>query len=127
MRATASRTHHFALALVALALLVRAAIPAGWMPASDGGRWITLCTGSGAVAAFVDADGVRHDDPAPAAQDHPCAFAGVAVPLTPPLAIAVPLPSFETARPARLAAATVAIGRGLAAPPPPSTGPPALL
>lgn len=64
----------------------------------------------------------RHPDPA---GDHPCSGAGVAVALTtPPVALPAALALAAIATPpARL---VPNIGQGLAAPPPPSTGPPLL-
>lgn len=123
----------FALLLVACALLLRVAIPGGWMPAkgADGLVRITLCTGMGAVEAWVDGEGRIHDGAPHKKQepktDQPCAFAGLiapaidADPLPPPLA--------PVARGATIVFAdhAVAIGHGLAAPPPPPTGPPLTL
>ncbi len=119
-----------ALALVLAALLVRAAVPQGYMPAIGEGYAITLCTGQGATAAWVDGEGKVHKGQSmPTGQaEQSCAFAGMAAafdlptlggdilaPLAPPLApLAAMLPG-------------VAVGRGLAAPPPPPTGPPASL
>lgn len=129
-------THHregwratAALGLVVLALLLRILIPSGFMPAQGQGFAITLCTGDGAVAAWVDGDGTVHKGKTSDAQpEHPCTFGGfsaavhlpeLAAASITPLRLAIVLPLFGTA--------TVAIGRGLAAPPPLSTGPPARL
>lgn len=115
-----------ALGLMALALMLRMLVPVGWMPATDG-RSITLCTGMGAVQAWIAADGTVHEKaPQPAGKaEQPCVFAGLGAaivlpdlagpiaPVATPLAFAPPI------------TAVVAIGRGLAAPPPPPTGPPA--
>lgn len=114
--------------LVAFALLLRVLVPPGWMPATGQGFTITLCTGTGPATTLLDLEGV----PVPHKQgsaptDHPCAFAGMAVPLHHGGAVAIlaPAPSHdEPARPPRLLAS---IGLGLAAPPPPSTGPPATI
>ena len=67
-----------ALGIVVLALLLRILIPAGWMPAAAGsGYAITLCTGMGAVSAWVDSEGKVHKEkPADAKTDHPCVFSG---------------------------------------------------
>ena len=114
-----------ALALVACALLLRIAVPGGWMP-SDQGRWIELCTGDGMVTAFVDAnDRLHHSDPgeAHAAKQH-CAFAGLTAPFDPPIAVEPELRVAATATAIPAPGFAVAIGQGLAAPPPPSTGPP---
>ncbi|WP_414900164.1 hypothetical protein ACMT1E_10685 [Sphingomonas flavalba] len=114
--------------LVVLALLLRVMIPAGWMPMAGGGYAITLCTGMGAVSAWVDADGQIHKDKPPidSRSNGHCIFAGFAAALTLPDALAMPV------MPMAIAAALLpvalfdggAIGRGLAAPPPPPTGPP---
>lgn len=117
-----------ALALVACALLLRIAVPGGWMP-SDQGRWIELCTGDGMVTAFVDARGSLHDsDPGEAhkAKQH-CAFAGLTAPFDPPIAIEPELLAATTEPTSSPQPFSVAIGQGLAAPPPPSTGPPAFM
>lgn len=116
------------MALLALALALRVLVPAGWMPAEGQGVAITLCSGEGAVPAWVDAQGKIHKhDPAQGSMaDHPCAFAGMGAPMlggevpAPPLALPVPRDEI-----AGLAIAPAAIGQGLAAPPPPATGPPA--
>ncbi len=116
-----------ALALVGCALLLRIAVPGGWMP-SDQGRWIELCTGDGMVTAFVDARNQMHDhDPGQAheAKQH-CAFAGLAAPFDPPLAIDPEFRVATTAAATPARAFAVAIGQGLVAPtrlqpaPPPS-------
>ena len=123
--------HNWLIAFVVLALAVRMVIPVGWMPSSvDGKTTITLCTSAGMVKAWVDADGKIHKE-SPAkkgAGDQPCAFAG--------LGIAADAPEFETASYAvpfapqlihNSTATDVAIGLGLAAPPPPATAPPVLI
>lgn len=118
-----------ALVLVALALFMRLLVPAGWMPAADRGLMITLCTGTGAQQAWVDEQGnVHKGKPGEGQADHPCVFNGFAAVLDLPSgldAVAAPLP-VTIVLPA-LAVTAVAIGRGLAAPPPPATGPPARL
>jgi hypothetical protein len=117
-----------ALALIGLALLLRIAMPAGWMP-SQGRIGITLCTAYGAVQTTVAIPGLHHGDghDAPAPQDHPCAFAGIGAPLD--IAAVLDAPVFAAVAVAVVAgiAQGGAIGRGLAAPPPPATGPPTIL
>ncbi|KQX20892.1 MULTISPECIES: hypothetical protein [unclassified Sphingomonas] len=115
-----------ALAFVVAALFMRLLVPAGWMPASERGLAITLCTGTGAQQAWVDGQGKIHKGkPGEGRADHPCVFAGFAALLDLPSAIDLPAgpQPFATALPV-FAGTAVAIGRGLAAPPPPSTGPP---
>jgi hypothetical protein len=123
--------HNWLLALVVLALAVRMLVPAGWMPSFAGGRaTITLCTGAGMVEAWVDADGKIHKD-SPAkkgAGDQPCAFAGLAgADDAHELAHVVVAPLFAPHSALHFDATNVAIGLGLAAPPPPAIGPPALI
>ncbi len=124
-RRRASIRDQIALALLGLALAVRALVPAGWMPSVTGGFAISICSGSTVEAAWVDAEGKVHKQAPAAGGDRHCAFAGLGAPmlggeLAPP---AVPA-SADTPPPAsRFALAS--IGQGLAAPPPPATGPPA--
>ena len=128
------------MALVALAMVVRVLVPAGWMPVADAsGAHLVLCDGgmvappmtmaeTGAMAKAMTGAmthgkaPMHHQGPS----DHPCAFAGpVAAVETPQLVV----PLAPTAP--RHMVATVhlvdAVGRGLAAPPPPPTGPPAFV
>ena len=132
--------HGMLLAALLCVLLARTAVPAGWMPmtGADGRVVLAPCSGMGVMAvakltmpgmsgmAMAAHDGdqnQRHPDPA---GDHPCSGAGVAVALDAP---APRLPSALAMRPVAVVppALTVAIGRGLAAPPPPQTGPPILV
>ncbi|HVN02042.1 MAG TPA: hypothetical protein VMT68_17715 [Caulobacteraceae bacterium] len=109
-----------------VALLVQAFVPQGYMVSSVGGApGITICTGHGPLVLSHD-----HGQPAkPTKPGHeaPCAFAGHGVGVAPSAALAVGDIGL-----AFFAAAAVASvhdllpGRGLAAPPPPSQGPPAL-
>jgi hypothetical protein len=123
--------HSLLLALMIFALAVRMIIPTGWMPSMIAGKaTITLCTGAGMVEAWVDADGKIHKD-SPAkkgAGDQPCAFAGLSAAADAPSYAEL---SLEPLLPPQLvpgAALTgVAIGLGLAAPPPPAIGPPTLI
>lgn len=117
------------LALVfAGALLARLASPPGWMPEVDAsGFHLVPCDGTDTPPAMVGpAHHHHHHGKAGHGADHLCAFAGLglamAVPLSPPRPAA---PAIERAVPHAIHAA-VAVGRGLAAPPPPSTGPPLL-
>lgn len=135
------------LALAVMALAVRALVPAGWMtmPSADGTVRLTICTGTGPIAATpAMAHEVRamsdmgsgmgsgmgpapphHGDDAPTHPDHPCAFTGGVLAAALPVLIQPPAPP-PVATAIRLAATRdLAVGRGLAAPPPPPTGPPA--
>ena len=118
--------------LAALALLVLAIqliAPSGFMPVrTDRGVVVTLCTSQGAVNVVVDRDhapGRDHsgDDGAPV-QQH-CPFAASVQPLVPSITAAdIALPAWQLAfGPIAFALKTGLVAR-LAAPPPPSSGPP---
>ena len=117
-----------ALILVALALSLRVLVPAGYMVAPTGaGLPLTLCTGQGPVTSSHDP---AH--PAPGPEKAPgshgaCLFAGTAAAPPPPLpqVARTEAPVIAADRPP--SGGWVAPGRGLAAPPPPSRGPPVLL
>ncbi|WP_232476273.1 hypothetical protein [Flavisphingomonas formosensis] len=122
----------FTLALIICALLMRMLVPQGWMPVdtADGLR-ITICTGAGPVQIELPrqsaaSDGTHHrtGDQGHGAAEMPCAFSGLALALDTPS-----LPGFVAPIVTLLpwlagAPGFVTIGRGLAAPPPPATGPP---
>ncbi len=116
---------HRALLMLVLAaiLFARVVVPQGWMPSAKG-QWITICSGMGIETAWIDSDGKIHKDDAPKAPEGKCAFAAAAALHTPDMSTALaPI----TGALARLAATYVQVGQGLAAPPPPATGPPALI
>lgn len=140
-----TRTRHaFLLAALLCILFGRAAVPAGWMPIASAHRGVVLapCSGMGvatlpkanampamdmpgmAAHASHDAGGEseRHPD---SAGDHPCSGAGVSVALETPV-LDLPAALAIAPRAAPVGLLVPAIGRGLAAPPPPSTGPPIL-
>lgn len=118
-------------ALLVLAFAARIMAPSGFMPVrTDGGVFVTLCTGQGAVKVMVERDSVpspsgRHDGGG--TNDH-CPFAGGAsAPVLPALAALALLPVWHSPTgPIAFALRTGWIAR-LAAPPPPSSGPPSLL
>ncbi|MFN3520830.1 MAG: hypothetical protein ACK4YQ_01170 [Phenylobacterium sp.] len=125
------------LVLVALALFMRVLIPAGYMAsASPGGPALVICTGEGPLQVSVDPAqaafeaSLGHDGkpagPEPKS-DHPCAFAGAAAPLTAPSLAEAPAPLPAYPAPATVHAVHQRPGLGLAAPPPPTTGPPRLI
>lgn len=117
-----------ALVLSALALLLRIMVPAGFMPSIHQGYAISLCSDMSGMNGWVDKNGKLHKGAKPSdetTKHQPCMFSGFAT------ALALP----DIIGPATLApiVATaiftsfldhVTIGRGLAAPPPPQTGPP---
>lgn len=118
--------------LVALALLVKAAVPVGWMPfTEDGVTRITLCTGYGMVEAWLDEDGNLHqeapDDGDHQGKDQPCSFAAAATAMHGVAGNGDAAAPVSVALRPDLARPPAAPGRGLAAPPPPATGPPLLI
>lgn len=125
------------LALLACALLLRVLVPAGWMPvAHDGVLRLEPCP---AWKPPARAQAVRHapahtphgaigeagDDSSHGggSSDQPCAFAGLSSPLA-QADIASAIASVPARALLPIPHLLVGIGRGLAAPPPPSTGPP---
>lgn len=121
--------------VLALSVLGRVIVPTGFMvaPAAAGAvPMIVICTGQGSMTmpmpglASRQAPDDSHDDHSEKAAQHPCAFAAAsaAIDLT---AIAHPSsPLIAAARHISQTPIFVQPGRGLAAPPPPKTGPPAL-
>lgn len=129
LRTHLMRHRMLAALLVAAALLLRALVPAGYMVAPAGEAkqiFVTVCSGlDGKVERIALPVSSQHDS---SQQDHdgkdsPCAFTALAsLAAMPQLADLPPVPA---AAPRRAdAPPSVAIGRGLAAPPPPQTGPP---
>ena len=115
-------------------ILLRAAIPAGWMPtiAPDGMMRITLCTGMGVVDAWIDETGrVHRSDPDEGGEnptvDQPCTFSALAAPVTLLSGIVADTFSPHAVAERVFVYPNVAVGLGLAAPPPPQIGPPAAL
>ena len=123
--------------LAALALLVLAiqlVAPSGFMPMrTESGVVVTLCTGQGAVNVVVerarfdrnDTSGRHRPDDGAPGQQH-CPFAASVQPLVPLLVLAdLPLPAWQLAFGAIAFALKTGLIARLAAPPPPSSGPPA--
>lgn len=110
--------------LVACALLMRMLVPAGWMPSTERGFAIMMCSSAGAAPVWVSLD---EHAPKPQRHDQPCTFAAFAVAIVVPADSGpLPLPALASTAVFALPIAGLAIGRGLAAPPPPPTGPPAI-
>ncbi len=112
------------LILAMLAVCLRILAPSGYMTTPDQPFALVICTGEGALN--LAADPAHSDHGAP--QSHaPCAFAGVGVATAPPQPLAVPTPViFAQAIETASLPAALRPGQGLAAPPPPATGPPTL-
>ncbi len=123
------------LMLVVGVLAARGLTPDGWMPVADaaGDMQFAPCDGMGPIeptksmSMSMSHGKMHHQAPAKGQpSDHPCTGAGINLAdATPPLpAIITPLrPTLTTAG---IEHAVNAPGRGLAAPPPPATGPPTL-
>ncbi len=126
-----TRQPNLMLALLALTLAIRVIVPSGFMPTTDANGMvrISMCSGMGPQTAWLDKSGHIHKD-APAKDQHdpqPCGFGVLAFGAATPNAPTVEsLPLFGEAATFR-PSLTISIGRGLAAPPPPSTGPPILI
>lgn len=133
---------HLATLILACALAVRVLIPAGFMigQTASGARALVLCPGQNDAPAMP---GMHHDmahmmpdgsmmsghdtgkqshDPG---TDRPCAFAAVGLAVDTPISAPLPAPAPPPAFIGLHTQAPSAPGRGLAAPPPPATGPPA--
>lgn len=113
-------------ALMLLALAMRVAIPAGFMPAATGeGVTVLICTGDGMQARVIPVAGQHSDGAAPKGGQGACTFAAALgsgiTSQAQSIEILLPFPVF-IAIGAAIADLTV---HRLAAPPPPSQGPPA--
>jgi len=77
------RAHRRIAALVvALALAVRILVPAGFMPAIDGGAiTVTLCNGYGPATVTLAIPGKHHGGDGGQRTQQPCAFADLALPV----------------------------------------------
>ena len=118
---------NIAAAMILLALALRVIIPSGFMPSSERGFALTICTGMDTQTVWMDKSGKLHkEDPSKgkSVEHQPCAFAGAAMAADvlsadfqvamAPVALAIPV----------FAKREVSVGNGLAAPPPPAIGPP---
>lgn len=124
-------------AVVALVLAARLLAPAGFMPVvTSHGVMVTLCTGQGAVKMLVERENLPESrlahssgqqDDGDNAKEH-CPFAGAATAPSLPASDIVPVLAawHLPTGPIAFALKTGWIAR-IAAPPPPSSGPPSLL
>ncbi|MEA3052394.1 MAG: hypothetical protein QOG72_1297 [Sphingomonadales bacterium] len=113
--------------LLALVLLFRLLIPAGYMIGSDGGGrpGLILCGAAAVIAHHPAHHGHDGRSEAPAKPDgHPCPFAALSAPPVPSAAPAVVPPLLSPASPPAVGQAETMARPALAAPPPPATGPP---
>ena len=124
-------------AIALLAMLVRAVVPAGYMLAeadTPNGRYLVvqMCDGHGdAQVVDLDTGELLDASKLPGKSDNknsstPCVFA-TSAPMASPLAAAGPIVFQREFAADFVIALAVAPGRGIAAPPPPSTGPPTLI
>jgi len=112
----------FAIALVAI--LVRAFVPSGYMASAERGPGFVICSGQTTTAdAQKDGDPFHHAK----VNAESCPFAVLQLALESQGAPRVDAPVFLASAPVGIATPYLSPGRGLAAPPPPSTGPPARL
>ena len=124
---TFSPFRNLAAAMILLALALRVIIPSGFMPSSERGFALTICTGMDTQTVWMDKSGRLHkEDPSKgkSVEHQPCAFAGTAMAADmlaadfqiamAPVALAIPV----------FAKREISVGSGLAAPPPPAIGPP---
>ncbi len=113
--------------LAVAALWLQGIAPAGFMVARQGERaTIVICTGHGPARSLADLTG----SPAKAPRSKPdttCAFAAHGVGAAPQIAALVARPFSRPVPAVARPESDLAPGRGLAAPPPPSQGPPTLI
>ena len=131
LRAEGMLRHRLTLPLLAFALFLRVLVPAGWMPAANGGAFAIEPCPAAAPVPSVHASQHHHDDAAGhhshgTSHEGDCAFAPLlagfaSLDLAPQLHAPPPVPQVPAAS---LAAA--ALNTGPPALPPPATGPPFL-
>lgn len=118
------------LALALVGVVLKIIVPPGFMVGSvdAGGRAgypLVICTGHGPAMAPSDLGG-KSPGQKPRA-DSPCSFAGQASAASPPILSPIAAPWVRLKTLLVFAHFDLAPGRGLAAPPPPSQGPPVSL
>lgn len=129
------RASAFALVLVCMAMAMRVLIPQGYMVAPNslsGSFPIVLCTSQGPQTVNLgetdpvvrSPSDVPADDSGGQPREHPCAFSGLGGDLAVEVQMIVALADWDWVRQSILFETRATPGRGLAAPPPPSTGPP---
>jgi len=122
-------------AIALLAMLVRALVPDGYMLASAGspdGRFmvVQLCDGHASPSLVVDLEtgdvsdlDEKQNIPVKQSSGQTCAFAASG-PMTAPNSTAEPVKFAQQDQKVAFTTPTLRPGRGIPAPPPPSTGPP---
>jgi hypothetical protein len=91
---------HLASVLMLVALILRGALPQGWMPVGDGatttGTSFVICSVSGPLQFTLDQDGKPvPDSPDDGTAHQPCAFASLASLSSPADGQAIPAPQFH--------------------------------
>jgi hypothetical protein len=117
------------IAFALIAFAVRGLIPMGWMATGERGFEITICTGLDTHKAWLDSKGKLHkQDPSKKASPdpEPCAFGALAMAADFGFQGSPAFPALKAAVADHHPDYLISIGRGLAAPPPPATGPPVL-
>jgi hypothetical protein len=113
------------LLLALLALAINVLVPQGFMVgAGQAGPAIEICTGAGPLVVTPTSD--QHGHKTGGTHGEACAFAGHGVASAPPILAVIARPEIPASAPNAPRLADLAPGRGLAAPPPPSRGPPLL-
>jgi len=114
----------FFVALAALALMLQILVPPGFMVSDGPSHAIVICTGHGPITSPLDDHGRPAKSPKDKS-DHACPFAGhggTPLSLSQQPVERIVMVSHVARAPGPVA--DLAPGRGLAAPPPPSQGPP---
>jgi hypothetical protein len=109
------------IALALVALWVQALVPAGYMVGSGPTQGLVICTGHGPLTDHKQPGGAPTTN-----HDSVCVFASHGAALTTPTFDRLPMQVSVKRETASLATIEQTPGRGLAAPPPPSRGPPEL-
>ena len=112
------------IAVALLGVLVRAFIPSGYMTSAERGPGFVICSGQTADVSGQKGGDPFHNGKSAAAS---CPFAVLQLAIETPTTASIGAPLVLFSEITTLAQSDLAPGLGLAAPPPPSTGPPALL
>jgi hypothetical protein len=112
------------IALAFLALATRVTVPPGFMPRTGGAPGLVICTGHGPATAPIRRNGPPSKSPSDKSDPH-CAFGpSSATGMPVPIAESLPAESLASNQAQPNTRPDLAPGRGLAAPLPPSHGPP---
>jgi len=124
LRRLSSRHQWLAMLMLAVTLLARLSVPPGYMIGQAAGApTIEICTGQGPATLHLP-DGPANSGKHGQANDHPCVFAAAASAADVASPVATIVPATTRFEAPLLAFADARPGLGLAAPPPPKTGPP---